>query len=81
MENPSRRSNSRLLIGALAVLSTVFTTASVLGLMRSKYPAIGGASFIGMALVLLPLVALGLVCGRGKFRAFCLGATFPAAAY
>ena len=79
MSETAGSSKSRLLIGAAAFLSTVFTTASVLSLMYSKYPAIGGASFIGMALLLLPMFALGLVCGRGKFRAFCLGAAFPAA--
>ncbi|HUY87804.1 MAG TPA: hypothetical protein VMV10_03625 [Pirellulales bacterium] len=72
-------SKTRLLFGLAALLLTGFVSASVVSLMFSKYPAIGAVSFIGFTLVLPLFLATGLVCSRGKLRAFCLGAALPAA--
>jgi len=68
----------RLVTGFAAVLLSGFIAASVLGLMYSEYPAIGGMSLLAFALVLLPLLAVGLLFCRGRYRAFCIGAAIAA---
>lgn len=68
----------RLLAGLAAFLLTGCVAACVLALMRSEYPAIGGAAFLAASLLLFPGLAIGFVCGRGYSRAFCFGAAFPA---
>jgi hypothetical protein len=80
MNEPAAHSQTRWFAGAAALLLTAFVTASVSSLMNAKYPAIGAASLVAFALVLSPLLAIGLVFGRGKFRAFCIGAALPALA-
>lgn len=66
------------LLAFLAFSLTGCVAASVLALMHSDYPAIGGAALVGASLVLFPPLAIGFVCGRGNCRAFCFGAAFPA---
>jgi hypothetical protein len=68
----------RLLTGFAAVLLSGFVAVSVLSLMYSEYPAIGGMSLLAFALVLLPLLAVSLVFCRGRYRAFCMGAAIAA---